>query len=72
MAARGLTQISDADTLATLAREIIAANPKPVAEYRNGKTSAIQFLVGQMMKATKGQANPQTARAVLEGELNAS
>ncbi len=69
---RGLTQISDADTLATLAREIIAANPKPVAEYRNGKTSAIQFLVGQMMKATKGQANPQTARAVLEGELNAS
>ncbi len=69
---RGLTQISDADTLTTLAREIIAANPRPVAEYRNGKTSAIQFLVGQMMKATKGQANPQTARAVLEDELNAS
>lgn len=72
VATRGLTQISDADTLATLAREIIAANPKPVAEYRKGKTSAIQFLVGQMMKATKGQANPQTARAVLEAELNAS
>lgn len=69
VADRGLTQISDQTALATLAREVIANNPKPVAEYRNGKTSAIQFLVGQMMKVTKGQANPQTARAVLEAEL---
>jgi aspartyl-tRNA(Asn)/glutamyl-tRNA(Gln) amidotransferase subunit B len=66
---KGLTQISDADTLTTLARDVIAKNPKPVGEYKKGKTSAIQFLVGQMMKATKGQANPQTARAALEAEL---
>lgn len=66
---KGLTQISDEDALVSLAREIIANNPKPVGQYHSGKTSAIQFLVGQMMKATKGQANPQTARAVLEAEL---
>lgn len=69
VADKGLTQISDEDALTTLAREVIAKNPKPVAQYREGKTSAIQFLVGQIMKATKGQANPQTARAVLEAEL---
>jgi aspartyl-tRNA(Asn)/glutamyl-tRNA(Gln) amidotransferase subunit B len=68
---RGLTQISDNDTLAAMAREIIAANPKAVEEYRGGKASAIQFLVGQMMKRTKGQANPQVARSVLEQELGA-
>jgi aspartyl-tRNA(Asn)/glutamyl-tRNA(Gln) amidotransferase subunit B len=67
---QGLTQISDTSELAELARQIIASNDKAVTEYRKGKTSAIQFLVGQMMKATKGKANPQTAREVLETELN--
>jgi len=67
--AKGLTQISDSGELAKLAQEVIAKNPKPVAEYRSGKTTALQFLVGQIMKATKGQANPQTARAALETEL---
>jgi aspartyl-tRNA(Asn)/glutamyl-tRNA(Gln) amidotransferase subunit B len=69
VADQGLTQISDTDALTTLAREVIANNPKPVTEYRKGKTSALQFLVGQIMKATRGQANPQTARSVLETEL---
>jgi aspartyl-tRNA(Asn)/glutamyl-tRNA(Gln) amidotransferase subunit B len=67
---QGLTQISDSSELAELARQIIANNDKAVNEYRKGKTTAIQFLVGQMMKATKGKANPQTAREVLETELN--
>ncbi len=66
---KGLTQISDEDTIVQLAREVIANNPKPVEQYHSGKTTAIQFLVGQVMKATKGQANPQTARTVLENEL---
>jgi aspartyl-tRNA(Asn)/glutamyl-tRNA(Gln) amidotransferase subunit B len=66
---RGLTQISDDAALRTVAKAVIAANPKVVAEYRGGKATAIQFLVGQMMRATKGQANPQVARALLEGEL---
>lgn len=72
VAEQGLTQISDEEALAAVAREVIAgaASAKAVAEYRKGKTSAIQFLVGQVMKATKGQANPQAARAALEAELN--
>ncbi len=70
VAEKGLTQISDEDALVKIAREVIANNPKPVEQYRQGKTSTIQFLVGQVMKATKGQANPQTARAVLEAELS--
>jgi aspartyl-tRNA(Asn)/glutamyl-tRNA(Gln) amidotransferase subunit B len=69
VAEKGLTQISDEDTIVQLAREVIANNPKPVEQYRSGKTTAIQFLVGQVMKATRGQANPQTARTVLENEL---
>jgi aspartyl-tRNA(Asn)/glutamyl-tRNA(Gln) amidotransferase subunit B len=69
---KGLTQISDESALVTLARDVVEANPKPVAQYRSGKTSTIQFLVGQMMKATKGQANPQTARAALEEVLGTS
>ncbi|MCU0491001.1 MAG: Asp-tRNA(Asn)/Glu-tRNA(Gln) amidotransferase subunit GatB [Chloroflexaceae bacterium] len=70
VADKGLTQISDSGALAALAREVLANNPKAVEEYRKGKTSAVQFLVGQVMRATKGQANPQTAREVLEAELN--
>jgi aspartyl-tRNA(Asn)/glutamyl-tRNA(Gln) amidotransferase subunit B len=66
---KGLTQISDEDTIINLAREVIANNPKPVEQYRSGKSSAIQFLVGQVMKATRGQANPQVVRSVLEDEL---
>lgn len=69
VAERGLLQISDSAALAEVARQVIAANPKVVAEYRGGKTSAIQYLVGQMMRATRGQANPQLARTLLEAEL---
>lgn len=69
VAEKGLTQISDEVSLVLLAREVIANNPKPTEQYHSGKTSAIQFLVGQMMKATRGQANPQIAREVLEKEL---
>ncbi len=71
VAEQGLTQISDDSALTAVAREIIgdAKHQKAVNEYLKGKTSAIQYLVGQMMKATRGQANPQTARQVLETEL---
>jgi aspartyl-tRNA(Asn)/glutamyl-tRNA(Gln) amidotransferase subunit B len=68
---QGLTQISDGGALATIAREIVSlpANAKAVADYRGGKTATIQFLVGQVMRATKGQANPQAARQALEEAL---
>jgi aspartyl-tRNA(Asn)/glutamyl-tRNA(Gln) amidotransferase subunit B len=69
VAERGLAQIGAGDALAALAREVVAANPKAVAEYRSGKATAIKFLVGQVMKATKGQANPQAAQSALEDEL---
>ena len=70
VAERGLAVIGAGDALAALAREVIAANPKAVAEYRGGKQTAIKFLVGQIMKATKGQANPQAAQAALEEALS--
>jgi len=69
VAERGLKQISDSDALSEVARSVVEQHQKVVAEYRGGKGSAIQFLVGQMMKATKGQANPQRAREALEAVL---
>jgi len=69
VAARGLAVIGAGDALAAIAREAIAANPKAVAEYRAGKTVTIKFLVGQVMRATKGQASPQAAEAALESAL---
>ena len=66
---RGLRQISDTDVLERIAAEVIAANAQQVADYRAGKTKAFNALVGQVMKATKGQANPQQAADVLRRKL---
>ena len=66
---KGLRQISDTDAIRKVAREAIAANPKVVEDYQNGKTNAIKFLLGQVMRATKGQAKPQVAEAILTEEL---
>ena len=68
---RGLAQISDADALSDAVAQAIAANPKPVAEYLDGKEQAVRFLVGQVMRITRGKANPQLALQLLEAELNA-
>ena len=54
----GLRQISDTSALDGIVAEVIAANPKQVEQYRSGKTQVIGFLVGQAMKASRGQANP--------------
>jgi aspartyl-tRNA(Asn)/glutamyl-tRNA(Gln) amidotransferase subunit B len=48
---------------------VIAGNPKVVEEYRRGKATAIKYLIGQVMKATRGQANPQAVQQALEQEL---
>jgi aspartyl-tRNA(Asn)/glutamyl-tRNA(Gln) amidotransferase subunit B len=66
---RGLRQISDADALGAIVDEVIAANPAAVADVRAGKAQAIGFLVGQVMKATKGQANAGVAQAALRARL---
>ncbi len=61
---KGLVQISDAEALVPVAREILAAHPKEVADYRAGKTKVLGFFVGQLMRRTKGQANPQLANKI--------
>ncbi|MDP3182324.1 MAG: Asp-tRNA(Asn)/Glu-tRNA(Gln) amidotransferase subunit GatB [Desulfobaccales bacterium] len=63
---RGLVQISDAEALLPLAQEIINANPKEAADFRAGKTKVMGFFVGQLMKQTKGQANPQMANDIFK------
>jgi aspartyl-tRNA(Asn)/glutamyl-tRNA(Gln) amidotransferase subunit B len=67
---KGLAQISDAGALEDQAREILAAHPKEVADYRAGKTKVMGFFVGQLMKKTKGQANPQLANEIFSKLLS--
>ncbi len=68
--ARGLRQISDEDTLRGIVDAVIAEHPEPVAEIRAGKNRALGFLVGQIMKATGGRANPETANRLLRERLS--
>jgi aspartyl-tRNA(Asn)/glutamyl-tRNA(Gln) amidotransferase subunit B len=69
--AKGLRQISDSHAVLEFARQAVDANPKVVNDYRSGKTQAIKFLVGQVMKLSKGQANPQLAEQALHEVLDA-
>jgi aspartyl-tRNA(Asn)/glutamyl-tRNA(Gln) amidotransferase subunit B len=69
--ALGLTQVSDADELTRIVDEVIAANPKPVADYKGGKVSAAGRLVGEVMKATRGRANPTVVKDILSARLDA-
>ena len=63
---KGLVQISDTGALEAVAQEIIAANPKEAADFKAGKTKVLGFFVGQLMKKTKGQANPQLANEIFQ------
>ena len=65
----GLKQISDTGALEKLVDEVLAANPKQVEQYKGGKTTVIGFLVGQVMKASRGQANPATLNEMLKAKL---
>jgi aspartyl-tRNA(Asn)/glutamyl-tRNA(Gln) amidotransferase subunit B len=65
----GLRQISDSGALGAIVDEVLAANPAAVADVRAGKAQAIGFLVGQVMKATRGQANAAVAQAALRERL---
>lgn len=58
IAEKGLAQISDSSALENTVQEVLAANEKSIQDYKNGKTNAFGFLVGQCMKATKGKGNP--------------
>ena len=66
---RGLKQISDSGEIEKLVDEAIAAGAKQVADYRAGKEKALQSLVGQVMKASKGKANPAQVNEILRRKL---
>ena len=72
IAGKGLAQISDPEAIARAAREVIAANPRQTEQYRSGKTATLGWFVGQVMKATRGQANAQVVQEVLKRELGGS
>ena len=66
---RGLVQISDSGAVQAAVDEAIEGNPQPVADYLGGKDAAIGFLVGQVMRITRGKANPQVAGDLLRQKL---
>ncbi|MDD5700568.1 MAG: Asp-tRNA(Asn)/Glu-tRNA(Gln) amidotransferase subunit GatB [Dehalococcoidales bacterium] len=62
---QGLSQITDTSEIETEVEKVIAANPQPVADYKAGKTQAVKFMVGQVMKATRGRANANLVQELL-------
>jgi aspartyl-tRNA(Asn)/glutamyl-tRNA(Gln) amidotransferase subunit B len=62
-------QITDSAAIEKIVQEVIAANPKQVEQYRAGKTTLIGFFVGQVMKATKGQAKPELVNELVAKQL---
>ncbi|MCT9852980.1 Asp-tRNA(Asn)/Glu-tRNA(Gln) amidotransferase subunit GatB [Priestia megaterium] len=67
---KGLVQISDDATLRKFVTDALDANPQSIEDFKNGKDRAIGFLVGQIMKASKGQANPPMVNKILLEEIN--
>jgi aspartyl-tRNA(Asn)/glutamyl-tRNA(Gln) amidotransferase subunit B len=62
---KGLAQINDENEIALIVDGILAKNPKAVQDFKNGKQNAFQFLIGQILAATQGKANPDVLREVL-------
>jgi aspartyl-tRNA(Asn)/glutamyl-tRNA(Gln) amidotransferase subunit B len=69
VAKEGLSQISDEGALGKIIDDVIAANPKQLEQYRSGKTTVMGFFVGQVMKASKGQADPAAVNRLLSQKL---
>jgi aspartyl-tRNA(Asn)/glutamyl-tRNA(Gln) amidotransferase subunit B len=66
---KGIEQLSDSSAIEALCDEVIAANSKPVADFKAGNVASLNFLKGQVMKLSKGKANPQLAGEILERKL---
>ena len=66
---KGLAQVSDADKLAAIVERVLDESPKQVGEYLGGKEQLFKWLLGQVMRATKGQANPPVATDVLKAAV---
>jgi aspartyl-tRNA(Asn)/glutamyl-tRNA(Gln) amidotransferase subunit B len=69
VARRVLKQISDSGEIGKIVDQVLAANPQQVADYRSGKEKAFNSLVGQVMKATRGKANPAQVNEILKKKL---
>ena len=67
--AKGLKQMSDGEAIEEIVDQVLSANPRSVAEFRAGKDKAFNALVGQVMKLTKGKANPQQVNDILRAKL---
>ena len=67
---KGLTQITDESALLKMVEDVIAANPGQATDYKNGKDKLIGFFVGQVMKASQGQANPALVNKLLKEKLS--
>ncbi|MGH7783698.1 MAG: Asp-tRNA(Asn)/Glu-tRNA(Gln) amidotransferase subunit GatB, partial [Candidatus Binatia bacterium] len=67
---RGLEQVSDAGSIEAAVEQILSAHPKQVADYRGGNEKILGFLIGQIMKATQGKANPQKVNEILKTKLS--
>jgi len=65
----GLTQVADEGAIQAIVDQVIAQNPKAVADFKAGKAAAAKALVGQVMKATGGKANPSLANRLVEEKL---
>jgi aspartyl-tRNA(Asn)/glutamyl-tRNA(Gln) amidotransferase subunit B len=70
MTARGFTPISDTSAVEQAAREVIEKNPDNVAKFKSGNEGVFKFFVGQVMRATRGQANPQAVNDILRKLLS--
>jgi len=68
--AKGLKQLNDSDALGKIVDAVLASNPKNVEEYRGGNSKALNALVGQIMKASQGKANPQQVNEMLRAKMN--
>ncbi len=66
---KGIEQLSDLGAIEAICDEVIAANPKPVADFKAGNVASLNFLKGQVMKLSKGKANPQLADEILQNKL---
>src|SRR5207248_2620379 len=66
---KGLAQVSDTSAIEKLCADVIAANPGPVSDFKKGKAAALNFLKGQVMKLSKGKANPNLVGEILERKL---
>ena len=69
IASEGLAQISDAGSIETVARQVVTKSPENVAKYKSGNEGVFKFFVGQVMKETRGQANPQIVNEILKRVL---